>query len=318
MATTTPPLLPKAFVWRRLHSLAGLWLVAFLIIHLLANSQAALLVGENGSGFIKAANDIRNLPFLPVLEIVLLGIPFAIHIFWGVKYLFTGEFNSYLSDGSKPALPEYPRNHAYTWQRITSWILLLLITAHVIQMRFMEAPTSAQKGSQKYYMVRLEADSGLYPLSERLNVALYDPQQVADAGRLENFSHSPLPKAASPQELVQVQRRQQEQEWLAVLQARPIKKGQVIAMSKDFGTAELLMVRETFKMPLMSILYTILVLSACFHGFNGIWTFMITWGISLSQPAQRVMRTVANILMAAITLLGLAAIWGTYWLNLKQ
>ena len=83
-------------------------------------------------------------------------------------------------------------------------------------------------------------------------------------------------------------------------------------MAPSFGIAELLMVRDTFKSPLMILLYTGLVLAACFHGFNGLWTFMISWGITLTARSQRLMRTLATGLMVLVTFLGLAAIWGTY------
>src|SRR5262249_14087387 len=156
------------FIWRRAHSLTGIWLVLFLIEHLLLNSQAALFIGDDGSGFISGVNFIRDLPYLPVIELGLLGIPFLVHGIWGVKYLLTGKFNSFPTDGSSPSLPQYPRNHAYTWQRITSWILLVGITAHVIHMRFIEYPTSSKINSQKFYMIRLNKDDGLKTLSQRL------------------------------------------------------------------------------------------------------------------------------------------------------
>lgn len=318
MHNKIPPL-PRAFVWKRLHSLMGLWLVLFLIIHLLANSQAALFLGENGQGFIKAANDIHSLPYLLAIEILLLGIPFAIHIIWGVQALLTAEPNSFASDGSKPSLPEYPRNKAYTWQRITSWLLLILITAHVIQMRVMEAPTSARRGEETTYMVRLNGDPGLYPLAVRLGVMVYEPKQVQE--QVENFQKM-APLAAidpqSPQDLVKAQAFQHEEHWIEALTARPLQPHQVIAATRDFGTAELLMVRETFKMPVMLVLYTVLVLSACFHAFNGLWTCMITWGVTLSVYAQNRMKKVAIGFMILLSLLGLAAIWGTYWVNLYQ
>src|SRR4051812_29543012 len=114
------PSIPKAFIWRRVHSLAGLWFVLFLIEHLLTNSQAALFIGDNGSGFVEAVNFIKSLPYLPVIEIFLLGVPFLVHAIWGVKYLLTSKFNSFPADGSTPSLPQYPRNQAFTWQRITS------------------------------------------------------------------------------------------------------------------------------------------------------------------------------------------------------
>jgi succinate dehydrogenase / fumarate reductase cytochrome b subunit len=95
-------------------------------------------------------------------------------------------------------------------------------------------------------------------------------------------------------------------------------QNQVTALSPNFGTAVLLMVRETFKSPLMIFLYTVFVLAATFHAFNGLWTFMITWGITLTAASQQLMRKCAVVLMVLISFLGLAAIWATYWINLKS
>ena len=263
---------PRAFIWRRLHSLTGVWLVLFLIIHLLENSQAALFFDDDGKGFIHGVNAIHNLPYLPVLEIILLAIPILIHLFWGIQYLFTGQFNSYASDGSLPTL-KYPRNRAYTWQRITSWILLFGLIGHVIHMRFIEYPTLSKIDSQQVYLVSIENDSGLASLASRIDVKLEpDPSYPA----------------------------------------------KVIAQAKNFGTASLLIVRESFKSPLMIALYTLFVLSACFHGFNGLWTAMITWGMTVSPRSQQYMKRFAVFLMLIVTFLGLAAIWGTYWINLKN
>lgn len=298
MNLSAPPV-PQAFVWRRFHSLMGIWLVLFLMFHLLTNSQAALWIGDDGSGFVHAANAIRELPYLQVIEIVLLAIPFLVHTIWGVQYLLTAKFNSYQSDGTTPSLEEYPRNKAYTWQRITSWLLLILITFHVVQMRFMDYPTIVHEDNNHYYMNRLENDAGLSSLASRLNVTLYSSEQIT-------------------QELQKTDSTKKSTDWLEGLKRKSLADGQVIAVSNNFGTAELLMVRETFKSPAMLFLYTVLVLSACFHAFNGLWTFLITWGVTLSPRSQNLSKIIAIILMFIVTFLGMAAIWGTYWINLRQ
>lgn len=258
--------IPQAFVWRRLHSLFGLWLVIFLIEHLFVNSQAALFIGDDGKSFISSANALESWPYLQVFEILLLGLPIFVHMIWGIKYLLTAKFNSYGNNGKSPYLPEYSRNHAYTWQRITSWILVIGIIAHVIHMRFVERPLFSEQG----YSISVNLDEGLRSLANRLNVKLH------------------------------------------------IQRGQTIAVAPDFGTAELLMVRETFKKPIMLVLYTLFVFAACYHAFNGLWSFLIKWGITLSQKSQRWMIKISTGLMILIGFLGLAAIWLTYWVNLKQ
>lgn len=316
MATRSSSL-PRAFIWRRLHSLTGLWLVGFLTLHLLANSQAALWFGDDASGFVKTVNGIHDLPYLYAIEIFFIAIPFLIHSIWGIEYFFTSKFNAFKTDGTTPSLSEYPRNHAYTWERITAWILLVGIVAHVIHMRFLEEPVSTQKGTDKYYMVRVGTDPGLYPLSARLGFELYDSSQIQQQKELYLSQQHPIFLDPSPQELIQLQKDRQEGAWMAALEKRPLGEGEAIAVSKSYGMAELLMVRETFKQPVMLILYTLLVISTCFHAFNGFWTFLITWGITLSVRAQRTARCLSTVLMLLIIFLGLAAIWGTYWINLR-
>ena len=286
---TDPTAIPAPFLWRRIHSLTGLFFTLYLIEHLLVNSQAALWVGDDGSGFVEAVNAIHRIPFLPFIELFLLGVPIALHTFLGVRYLLTAESNSSTTDGSKPSLPEYSRNKAYTWQRITSWILLFGLIFHVIHMRFVEYPASTKEGSEHLYMIRAQEDSGLRSLSKRLGVEILNSDEITES---------------SP--------------WYSSLQSKPLKPGEAIAIAPSFGTAELLIVRETFKMPLMIAIYTIFVLAACFHGFNGLWTFMISWGINLTQRSQRYMLGISYFLMLLVAFFGLAAIWGTYWINLKQ
>lgn len=311
------PPIPKAFIWRRAHSFTGLWLVLFLISHLLTNSQAALWVGEDGQGFVHAVNSIQELPYIRVIEIILIGIPFLIHGWWGISYLLTAQYNSFQTDGSAPALPHYPLNQAYTWQRITSWLLLVGIIAHVVHMRFIEYPLEASIGTEKSYMVTLKNDQGLATLSQRLGFDLYSPKELENIKNQINSQSAPLlGDVPSSDDRKLLQQRKQEQQWLAALQKHTPTEKEVVAVAKSFGMAELLVVRESFKNPMMIILYTGLVLAACFHAFNGLWTFMISWGITLTLRSQQLMRMVAIGLMVIITFLGLAAVWGSYWINL--
>lgn len=261
--------IPASFIWRRLHSLMGLWFVIFLLEHLLTNSQAALWLGDNGIGFVNMVNLIHNLPYLEVVEIGLLGIPILLHMVLGVRYLFTAKFNSVRSDGATPSLP-LRRNKAYSWQRITSWILLFCLIGHVVKFRFLEYPETIHAGNEIHYAVKVSADDGLKSVANRLGVTLSD---------------TPSDK--------------------------------ILATAKDFGTASLLAVRDTFKNPIYLVLYTIFVLAACFHACNGFWSFLITWGWILKMAAQRAWVTVATVMMAVLIFLGLAAIWGTYWINLR-
>ncbi len=326
----TTQAIPRAFVWRRLHSLMGLWLVLFLMEHLLTNSQAALLLGDNARGFVNAVNWLHNLPYLQAIEICLLGVPILIHLVWGIMYLFTSKPNSWPSDGTKPSL-NYSRNHAYTWQRITSYILAVALIGHIVKFRFLEYPWSANEGRTSTYFARVSVDKGLYTVADRLGVTLYDQAAIEkEKNELQRRSgeqayidvaakvqDSPTYEPQAAMLLTSAQKFEQKKQWVAMLEKKPITAGEVIAASPDFGTATLLTVRDTFKSPLYVALYTIFVLAACFHAFNGLWTFLITWGIVLNMASQKWSVKFAVGLMLLVTFLGLAAVWGTYWLNLK-
>lgn len=328
----TAATLPSVFVWKRLQSLMGLWLVLFLMEHLFVNSQAALFLGESGRGFVESVNAIHNLPYLPVIEFVLLGVPILIHMVWGIRLLFTAKSNTASSDGSKPQLSEYKRNKAYSWQRITSWILLFGLIGHISMFRFLKYPWSAEEESNSFYFVKIKMDKGLYTLTDRLGFTLYDKSSIlnekqAVANRQEEAAlveaAKAIPETSSfdaSQEaiLTSAQKYQEKIAWVQALDKKPLQEGEVIAVATNFGTASLLTVRDTFKVPLYATLYTIFVLAACFHGFNGFWTFLMTWGLVIKVASQKRAAVLALGLMLLITFLGLASIWGTYWLNLKS
>ncbi|MCH9632209.1 MAG: hypothetical protein S4CHLAM6_05390 [Chlamydiae bacterium] len=319
----TEKILPRAYVNRRFHSLAGIWLVIFLLEHLITNSQAALYIGDWGQGFVKMVNDIHDMPYLQAIEILFLGFPIVFHAALGIKYIFTSKSNAFEKSKHKPKLSKYSRNHAFSWQRLTSWVLLLGIVLHVIQMRFMEYPISVKGGiGHQYYMVRVNMDPGLYKVAARLQAHLYNEQQVqkekenlltygqkADAG---DTYEPQMAKQAQDQMLGELL-----SEYVEKLSKKELGPHQVIAVSQSFGVATLLSVRQTFKSPLMITLYTIFVIAACYHAFNGLWSAMIAWGVTLSARSQQVMRWIAIGSTIGLTLLGLAAIWLTYLVNLR-
>ncbi len=259
MESASPLQISSAFIWRRVHSLMGFWLVLYLILHLITNSQAALWMGNDGAGFVRMVNALESLPYLHVVEVILIGVPLAIHLVWGIKRT--------LEARSNVVSLKYERNIAYSLQRLTSWILTVGIIGHVVQMRFLEMPKQVEVNGQEQSMVILNVDDGLYPLALRLGVTLQDSE----------------------------------------------KPNQVVAVADSPGKAMLLMLRATFKSPLYAVLYTIFLLAAAFHAFNGFWTFLVTWGVILSYRSQKAMIPVCMIGVAVLAFLGLAAIWGSYW-----
>ncbi|MES2198922.1 MAG: succinate dehydrogenase, partial [Chlamydiota bacterium] len=295
----TSSVIPKAFIWKKVHSLMGLWLVLFLLEHLLTNSQAALWLGENGQGFVRMVNTLHNLPYLQVIEITLLGVPIAIHMGWGIRYALQAKSNAHKTDGSAPSLPKLGRNRAYTWQRITSWILVFGIIGHVTKFRFLDYPHSVHQGNQSAYFVKLDKDENLATLSSRLGVRLYDSSAVVQ--EVKNLKQKSR-VISGTQSLAEVKESYKMQEtWVKALQKISLRSNEVIAESSNFGSVTLLTVRETFKNPFYCILYTIFVLAACFHAFNGLWTFFLSWGLVIRLVAQR------YLLKFAIALMGLIA-----------
>jgi succinate dehydrogenase / fumarate reductase cytochrome b subunit len=259
----------STFFWRRIHSLMGLWLILYLIEHLIVNSQATLWLGDDGIGFVRLVNLLESLPYLQVIEIVFIGIPILIHGFWGVKRALSSKENSAKNPGNSPYIPT-GRNRAFTWQRLTSWVLLFGIIGHVVQMRFINMPEKIKVNQEVKYLVRITDDPGLGSLAERIQVHLEKQQNV------------------------------------------------VLATANSPGKAMLLLVRETFKNPWMSLLYSIFVLAAAFHAFNGLWTALITWGAVLSYRSQKAMLPICWAGVGMLAFLGLAAIWGSYWVNLRS
>jgi succinate dehydrogenase / fumarate reductase cytochrome b subunit len=323
---------PTPFIWRRVHSLLGLWLVVYLTEHLLVNSQAALWIGDDGHGFVRLVNLLESLPYLQVVEVVLIGIPLLLHAIWGIKRIFAAKENTKKSDGSKPSLGEYGRNRAFSWQRITSWILLFGLIAHVVQMRFLDFPKKAVLNQEEQSMVRVTFDEGLYTLAPRLGVALYSRSKVEKIKTEFRSLNQSLPiqkmgylegsrgqsyDFSTEEKLDRLQKSTEEKEWVKTLSSFHLKKNQVVAVSATPGTAMLLTLRDSFKNPILALLYTIFVLAAAFHAFNGFWTFLITWGIILSYPSQKSMIKVSLVGILLLSFLGLVAIWGSYWINLR-
>lgn len=60
--------------------------------------------------------------------------------------------------------------------------------------------------------------------------------------------------------------------------------------------------------PLMRVWYAIGVVAAAYHLANGLYTFLITWGITVGARSQRVSNWVSNAAFVAIAALGLAAL----------
>jgi succinate dehydrogenase / fumarate reductase cytochrome b subunit len=188
-------------------------------------------------------------------------------------------------------------------------------------MRFLDMPKRASRNYQEQSMVKISFDEGLYALTQHLGVTLYNKAEIAE------LQAAPKPLLRSPAincpetfdptlvtPIDQNQRAEEEQKWMQTLSSYSLRSNEVVAAAPSPGKAILLMVRNTFKSPLMAVLYTIFLLAATFHAFNGFWTFLIAWGAILSYRSQRSMIPVCLLAAGILSLLGLAAIWGSYLL----
>ena len=164
-------------MWRRIHSLMGLWFLIFLTEHLFTNSQVALFLGNDGIWFIRSVDWLHNIPYLQAVEVGLLGVPILYHSCLGVYYMFTSKSNSRRGNGTKPVM-KYQRNRSYTWQRYSAWILLIGIVLHVIQMRFFDFPNKYRFGNEVKYYSKLCVDPQLYEIADRLDVSLYNLRAI--------------------------------------------------------------------------------------------------------------------------------------------
>lgn len=118
----------RDFVLRRLHSLLGVVPVGiFLVQHLIINHFAT----QGEEAYNQAANFMGSLPFVLLLETVLIYIPLLFHGILGVYIAFIAKNN--------PISHSYFRNWMFTLQRISGIILIAFIGWHVWETRIQKA-----------------------------------------------------------------------------------------------------------------------------------------------------------------------------------
>lgn len=316
-----------AFWRRRVHSLIGVFIVLFLIEHLITNSQAALWIGEDGRGFIQAVDIIYRLPYLRVIEITLLLVPFLVHIVWGLRSLKQTQMNIIKQDGYHPYAP-YARNYAYSWQRISAWLLILGIGLHVLHMRILRQPTEIERADGISYVCRVTPDEGIATLAERLGIEMWNLERV-DYGleeiekKMELYSlnikseNPPLSTNLVSTDL-EMQKFEREFHFMHTMKRLLNRPDDLIIVTPDMGRAMLFVIRDVFKSIGCKVIYSLLVLFAVFHAFNGLWSALITWGITATLKAQRYSLVACYGLMIIFISLGFCSIWLSYSFNLVR
>lgn len=68
------------------------------------------------------------------------------------------------------------------------------------------------------------------------------------------------------------------------------------------------MMHQTLQHPLWAIIYMICIVAVVFHFANGIWSFLVTWGILQSKKSQQVFTWVSLIVFLILSYIGVSAI----------
>lgn len=118
----------QEFYWRRLHSLLGIIPVGlFLVFHLFMNFTAT--GGEEA--YNTATGFMEGIPFLILVEWIVIYIPILFHGIYGVFIAFTAT-NNVKRFGTF-------RNWMFVLQRFTGVFLVIFIAWHVFQTRIQKA-----------------------------------------------------------------------------------------------------------------------------------------------------------------------------------
>jgi succinate dehydrogenase / fumarate reductase cytochrome b subunit len=69
------------------------------------------------------------------------------------------------------------------------------------------------------------------------------------------------------------------------------------------------LMNEILTNPFMLVFYIIGLLSATFHFANGLWSFAVSWGITVGPRAQRISTYVTMLIFVLMSAMGLMALF---------
>ena len=111
----------RHFLWRRLHSLLGLFpLGAFLIFHLWENSQSRFGALHYND---RVVGSLQELNYLLLIEIFLIALPILFHAGYGLVIMHSGRW--------EPLRYPWLHHWMYLFQRVSGVIILLFLLFHV-------------------------------------------------------------------------------------------------------------------------------------------------------------------------------------------
>lgn len=80
-------------------------------------------------------------------------------------------------------------------------------------------------------------------------------------------------------------------------------------IQKAFGAeVNFTMMADIVASPIALVLYIISIVAASFHLGNGLWSFAVTWGITVSPRSQQIMTYVAMAIFVIMSFIGIRAI----------
>jgi len=125
------------FFIRRLHSLLGIIPVgAFFLVHMLLNSRAM----QSQEAYQWVPNTLGQVPFIWAIEIIFILVPILFHGILGLFIVFWGDINAH-----KPAMSWY-ENWAYVLQRVTGFLVFILLIFHLFQTYLVKVSTELGGG----------------------------------------------------------------------------------------------------------------------------------------------------------------------------
>ncbi len=134
----------KYFILRRLHSLAGIFPIGvFFLEHLYSNAISL----QGPQAYNDMVESLMKLPFLPVIEISVIGIPILFHVILGIVI--------YLTSKNNVLQYSYAGNWRYFLQRITGLIGIIYIAYHVWETRI-ESALAGQHVSYEHMQSMLQ------------------------------------------------------------------------------------------------------------------------------------------------------------------
>ncbi|ASS95966.1 succinate dehydrogenase cytochrome b558 subunit [Peribacillus simplex] len=75
------------------------------------------------------------------------------------------------------------------------------------------------------------------------------------------------------------------------------------------ATVDFDMMAEIFSSPFMLVFYIVGIISAIFHFANGLWSFAVSWGLTVSPRSQRIMTYFTLIVFVLLSYIGISAIF---------